>query len=109
LTGAVEKSKIEELRKSRESRIFDVFTAARLCRTDSAVRGRFGVNDMVSTSRRAERASSPEEFSRSIKEDFFDSIDPERTSRSFGQNQDFRHCQFHNGHIARQDGKISSV
>ena len=37
------KSKIEELRKSRESRIFDVFTAARLCRTDSAVRGRFCV------------------------------------------------------------------
>jgi hypothetical protein len=30
-------------RKFRESRIFDVFTAARLCRTDSAVRGRFCV------------------------------------------------------------------
>jgi hypothetical protein len=25
-------------------------------------------------------------------------FDPERTSRSFVQNQDFRHCQFHNGH-----------
>ena len=44
---AVEKVENRRLRKSRESRILDVFTAARLCRTDSAVRGRFCVKRYV--------------------------------------------------------------
>jgi len=39
----LQKSKIEELRKPRESRVFDGFTAARPCRTDTAARGRFCV------------------------------------------------------------------
>src|SRR5713226_4903780 len=39
----LQKSKIEELRKSRESRIFDGFTAARAYRTNTAARGRFCV------------------------------------------------------------------
>src|SRR5882757_3696186 len=66
----LKKSKIAELRKSRECRVLVISAAARLCRTDASVGGRFCVN----------RCSRPENFRSLAKKDFFNTIVPQRTS-----------------------------
>ena len=52
----LQKSKIEELRKSRESRLFDVFVAAGPCGIDTAAGGRFGVKRCGPSRRRVKDA-----------------------------------------------------
>jgi hypothetical protein len=75
----LQKSKIERRRKSRESRFLDVSTAARLCRPDTKVRGRFCVKRCGPTCPRVRNAPAAlKNFVRQPK-DFFNTIDPERT------------------------------
>jgi hypothetical protein len=52
------KSKIERPRKSRESRFFDVSTAAKLCRANTKVRGRFCRKRYGPSRRRVRNASA---------------------------------------------------
>src|SRR5580692_6509389 len=54
----LQKSKIERLRKSREGRFLDVSTAAKVCRADTKVRGRFCVRRCGPSRRRVRNASA---------------------------------------------------
>ena len=83
LTDLSKKSKIEELRKSRESRIFDVSLLQGSCRTDSAGPWSF-LCEMIWSLDVAAHRNAPAALKNFVgqikKKDFFDSIDPLRTS-----------------------------
>jgi hypothetical protein len=72
----LQKSKIEELQKSRQSRLFDVFVAAGSWWDRYGGRWSIWCETMWSlTSPRAEHASEPERFHWSVKRDFFNTIE----------------------------------
>jgi hypothetical protein len=82
----LKKSKIAKPTKSRESRMLATSAAARLCRTDTSVGGRFCVKLMWSlTSQRVRRTRGPENFQSSTKRDFFNSIGREADIRRSGE------------------------
>src|SRR6267378_4351758 len=71
----LQKSKIERDQKFRESRFFDVSTAAKPRSADTMVRGRFLCERMWSlASPLARRISGPRKFCSSPKKDFFNTI-----------------------------------
>jgi len=75
LAIVLQKSKIERDQKFRESRFFDVSTAAKPRSADTMVRGRFLCERMWSlASPLARRISGPRKFCSSPKKDFFNTI-----------------------------------
>jgi hypothetical protein len=71
----LQKSKIEELRKSRERRLFDVFVVVGPCRIDTAAGGRFGAKRCGPSRRRVQNApASLKNFIGQSKKGFFNTI-----------------------------------
>jgi hypothetical protein len=72
----LEKSKIEQLGKSREGRLLGPSTDARLCKTNTKVRGRFCVNRCGPSRRGVQNASAVlKKFGPSAEKDFFNNIE----------------------------------
>ena len=77
----LQKSKIEELQKSRESRLFDVFVAAGSCGIDTAAGGRSGAKRCGPSRRRVQNTrASLKNFTGQSKKTFSTLSRNERTS-----------------------------